>query len=88
MLRDADLLLCGEPEEHNSSIKTKLSSKEILSLKFAPITSCSVERSFSFRNQIFTDRRRRFLVKNIEKYSVCNHYFRNRDVNDDEVDSE
>ena len=39
--------------------------------KYAPITSCDVERSFSAYKLIFTDKRHQFTVNNIEK-NYCN----------------
>ncbi|XP_068898406.1 uncharacterized protein [Tenebrio molitor] len=40
--------------------------------KFAPITSCEVERSFSKYKSILVDNRQCFKVENLEQYLVCN----------------
>ncbi|ODM91476.1 hypothetical protein Ocin01_15206 [Orchesella cincta] len=45
----------------------------LAALKFCPITSVEVERSFSMEKAILTDRRHRFLMENLEKVVVC-HY--------------
>lgn len=45
----------------------------ISKFKYAPITSVDVERSFSRYKQILSDRRRNFLVENIEKYIIVNY---------------
>jgi len=43
------------------------------SLKYCPITSVEVERSFSMEKAILTDRRQGFQMENLEKVVVC-HY--------------
>ncbi|CAL8076763.1 unnamed protein product [Orchesella dallaii] len=50
-----------------------LSPAILASLKFCPITSVEVERSFSMEKAILTDRRQRFLMENLEKVVIC-HY--------------
>jgi len=40
--------------------------------KFAPLTSCDVERSFSIYKTILTDNRTRFTPENLEMYLVSN----------------
>lgn len=44
--------------------------------KFAPTTSCDVERSFSWLKNILSDKRTSFTVDNFEKYLVCHVYKR------------
>jgi len=44
----------------------------ITRFKFAPLTSCDVERSFSLYKTILTDRRTSFTPENIEMYLVAN----------------
>jgi len=43
-------------------------------MKFAPMTSCDVERSFSVYKTTLTDNRRRFLFENIKHHVIvqCN----------------
>ena len=41
-------------------------------LRYAPMTSCDVERSFSVYKNILTDRRTNFTEYNLEMYIVCN----------------
>jgi hypothetical protein len=49
---------------------TPLTIKQTSALKFAPVTSCDVERSFSHYKTILSDRRQNLLPENIEKYLV------------------
>lgn len=42
----------------------------VASMKFAPITSCDVERSFSMYKRVLRDDRKKFSVENIEKHMV------------------
>lgn len=46
----------------------------ICKFKFAPITSCEVERSFSAYKQILSDKRQSFTSDNIEKYLIAYCY--------------
>jgi hypothetical protein len=39
--------------------------------KYAPLTSCDVERSFSRYKSILTDNRTSFLSQNLEKHLIC-----------------
>lgn len=39
-------------------------------LKYSPITSCDVERSFSAYKNVLSDRRQSFLMENVEKYLI------------------
>ncbi|ODM91244.1 hypothetical protein Ocin01_15438 [Orchesella cincta] len=45
-------------------------------LKFCPITSVEVERSFSMEKAILTDRRHRFLMENLEKHKELRYAFK------------
>ena len=47
-----------------------LTGEQISALKYAPITSVDVERSFSSYKEILTDRRQKFTVENIEKHAI------------------
>jgi len=50
-----------------------LQPEVLASLKYCPLTSVEVERSFSMQKGILTDRRQKFLMENLEKVVVC-HY--------------
>nr|CAD7579990.1 unnamed protein product [Timema californicum] len=52
--------------------EVKLSPDEIACLKFGPMTSCEVERSFSQYGHILSDNRTKFTPENLEKYLVIN----------------
>ena len=49
-----------------------MSPNQISCFKFAPLTSCDVERSFSIYKTILTDRRTNFTPENLEMYLVAN----------------
>lgn len=53
----------------------ELDPNVIVKFKFAPITSCEVERSFSAYKHILSDRRQSFTTDNLEKYLItyCFH---------------
>lgn len=53
---------------------TEFKENLLPSLKFAPITSVDVERSFSIYKHMLTDRRKSFLVENFEKHIVINSF--------------
>nr|CAD2176151.1 unnamed protein product [Meloidogyne enterolobii] len=44
----------------------------IEAMKFAPLQSCDVERSFSVYKNILTDKRTNFTPENLEMYLICN----------------
>lgn len=46
-------------------------------LKFCPITSVDVERSFSLYKNVLTDRRQSFLSENLEMYLIVNTFYNN-----------
>jgi len=64
-------------EKHTRGVKRQKEekSKTQLLLKYAPITSVDVERSFSSCKHLFTDRRRRLLFENIRHILIihCNN---------------
>ena len=49
-----------------------LTPNMIAVMKFAPLTSCDVERSFSVYNSILTEDRTNFTPENLEMYLICN----------------
>lgn len=62
-------VLRGEDEKVN-----EMNPADIASMKYAPITSCDVERSFSNYKNILTDKRQNFTMDNLNKILVlyCN----------------
>lgn len=50
--------------------------KEIAAMKFAPLTSCDVERSFSAFKRILTENRRGFTPENLSKYFIVQCHLR------------
>jgi hypothetical protein len=48
-----------------------LSPNLIAHYKYAPLTSCDVERSFSRYKSVLTDNRRSFIPDNVEKHLIC-----------------
>lgn len=53
----------------------KLETHLIPKLKYCPITSVDVERSFSIFKHMFTDKRHNFLLENFEKHLVINCFY-------------
>jgi hypothetical protein len=49
-----------------------LDSKDVTLFKYAPLTSCDVDRSFSQYKKILSDNRRSFLFKNLKMHLVIN----------------
>ena len=58
----------------NSLEDTELTADMLQSLKFAPITSCEVERSFSLYKEILGNRRKNLSEENIAKYLVIQYH--------------
>ena len=57
-----------------TKISEELTSDDICHMKFAPITSVDVERSFSTYKNILSDNRRSLVFENIKHYIIvqCN----------------
>jgi len=68
---DIAKILNGEEIERNESIN-KLSIQEIACFKFAPVTSCDVERIFSRYKSILTDKRQSFTFNNLKMTFITN----------------
>jgi hypothetical protein len=51
---------------------TEMAPQMVAALKYAPMTSCDVERSFSIYKNILTDNRTKFTPENLEKYIITN----------------
>lgn len=52
-------------------MSSNIAISDVPFFKYAPITSCDVERSFSAYKQILTDNRRSFTPENLEKVLIC-----------------
>jgi len=65
-LTEVAKILAGEPSD------LVMAPDMIAALKYAPMTSCDVERTFSVYKNIFTDRRCSFTEENLEMYVICN----------------
>jgi hypothetical protein len=69
-LQKANRILMGDFEDNN----LELSPQVISALKYAPITSADVERSFSSYKYLLSDRRHNYLIENLEKHLIVNYY--------------
>lgn len=67
-------ILTGEHSNRETNFVNTLNPQQIASLKFAPITSVDVERSFSAYKEILSDRRQKFTVENLEKHLIIKWY--------------
>lgn len=76
-LANISKVLNGERISRVSSeqIFEKFTHNEVQCLKFAQVTSCEVERSFSLRNQVLVPQRQSLSVENVESITMCNSYF-------------
>ncbi|PSN51684.1 hypothetical protein C0J52_09598 [Blattella germanica] len=72
-LYDISEILCGN--KPSSDLKLQFSPCDINSFKYAPITSCDVERSFSHYKSILSDNRKGFSFNNLQMHVVigCNN---------------
>lgn len=66
--------LDGRELSERSDFIDSLSPEQLNSFKYAPLTSCDVERTFSAYKRILNDTRRRFTIENLAKHIVihCN----------------
>lgn len=69
LLTKVNRILKGEIISDDNDINF-LTPQLISNLKYAPITSVNVERSFSIFKYLFSDRRHRFLLENFEKHLI------------------
>ena len=67
---DESLQLLGDPGQ--SLPVLNLSPSDLIKFKYAPTTSCDVERSFSRYKAILSDQRRSFTMDNLRRYLVVN----------------
>ncbi len=57
------------------SMPSEWTPSDIAELKYCPITSVDVERSFSVFKHVFTDRKHNFTEQNLEKTIVSNCFY-------------
>jgi hypothetical protein len=67
-------ILGGNQDTLTSEIEQQLSPLKMPYFKFAPVTTCDVERSFTVYKTFMADNRRSFLLENLKKVFVirCN----------------
>lgn len=72
-LRTISDILCGKEVEFDNS-ELELDASDLTCFKYAPVTSCDVERSFSKYKAIVSDNRRSFKFENLKMHVViqCN----------------
>lgn len=58
-------------ERHNYS------PQEVSLFKFAPITTCDIERTFSRYKSLFAPNRHRFLFENLKMFLTVNCFYAN-----------
>jgi hypothetical protein len=61
--------------KNDIQLDINLTSEQISAFKFAPITSCEVERSFSKHKLILSDRRLKFVEHNLKYYFIVNAFY-------------
>lgn len=71
-IKKINQLLTGETTNDDDLNKSNISLDNYLCLKYAPITSVDVERSFSMYKNILSPNRQRFAEENLSKYMVVN----------------
>ena len=54
-----------------------VAAEDLSFMKFAPITSCEVERTFNRYKAIFRDNRQSFIFENLKEYAIvaCSQWF-------------
>jgi len=62
--------ISGEYENEKEDIYINLTPGQIVSLKYAPITSCDFERSFSQYKSILRSNRRSFVFKYLKQHII------------------
>ena len=58
----------------NVKLESDISPADTVNFKYAPITSCAVERSFSQYKSLLRDNRRSFKLENLKQYFVAYCY--------------
>ena len=77
--REAAKFLKGEPAKNQEDPEV---ARLYELVRFAPLVSCDVERSFSMFKNVLSDNRKKFTVENLEKFLVvhCNASIFEQDV--------
>lgn len=70
LIKEINDVLLGQGEIGNELKHYTLT--ELNNFKYAPVTSCDVERSFSKYKNIFTDKRHKFTFENLKMYVIVN----------------
>jgi len=68
-------ILEGKATSRNNTISEVLTADDMAHMKFAPMTSVGVERSFSRYKTTLADNRRRFMFENIKQHLIKQCYF-------------
>jgi len=74
-IKKINQVLIGETTSDDDLSSSILNLDNYLSMKYAPITSVDVERSFSMYKNILTPNRSRFSEDSLSKYMVVNFFF-------------
>ncbi len=69
-------------EDTKVDLPEEVTANDSACLKYAPIVSVDVERSFSIYKSILTDRRRQLTPSNIRKIIVTNCFYNNNSNSD------
>ena len=67
-------ILEGKATSRNNTVSEELTADDMAYMKFAPMTSVDVERSFSRYRTILADNRRKFLFDNIKQHLIIQCY--------------
>ena len=73
ILREISKLIDGE----DGSLPEGWSTSDVANMKYCPVQSVDVERSFSVYKTVLTDQRTSFTEENLSKIMIC-HCFHNR----------
>ncbi|KAL4126569.1 hypothetical protein QTP88_010789 [Uroleucon formosanum] len=74
-IKKINQVLIGETTSNDDLSSSILNLDNYLSMKYAPITSVDIERSFSMYKNILTPNRSRFSEDSLSKYMVVNFFF-------------
>lgn len=65
------MIRVGKALKGDPGVTTGLDPALMVALKFCPLTSVEVERSFSQEKALLSDRRCGFTMKNFEMHAIC-----------------
>ncbi len=66
-------------EGKDSSLPDRMGPADVAELKYCPVTSVDVERSFSMFKNVFSDRRHNFKEENLSKVMVTNSFYAHKE---------